>query len=428
MKSISKEECDKIVNESYGFLTQEFKRQKDFGELREAGLNELAVYVEETIGIKITGKSINNLKDGAEPKNSTINILCAFLLVKHLQIDINNHDFKVNILDNRFYVRRYYEFLNNSDINYNQNTWAKKSNLNKILLWSGLFSLLALTSLFLYSNSKLLFVDFSSTKPELYVDYSNQNVFPKEIKVTYDLKERKNLEGAYLGFMNEKIKLKKLTGDTTLTVMIPHYYSLNLFSKDVILSKKNFLVSSSEWQGFLNKDVSLTSDYFENNGEMHFNHLEILKTKSDEYYTSFNKFKDFGVKSRDFVLEADIKNPKTNIKHWAYDISVDIVCIKNNINFNLLSPDALQYAQLKIGDMVYNNKNSKEVVAKLGVVIENYQKLKVECLDGHLKISIDNQILVDQPFKNDLGQIVGIQFYFKGSGYVKNIRLNNILI
>ena len=112
MKQIATQDCEEILAKVLDlYPSQSTAKLRVIEEITAADWNEIAAYVSETMGagVSVTGKSIMALSSGAGSKNSTINILCAFLLLKKGALLPDEQQFQEKLKGNRYYVRRYFE-------------------------------------------------------------------------------------------------------------------------------------------------------------------------------------------------------------------------------------------------------------------------------------------------------------------------------
>jgi hypothetical protein len=304
----------------------------------------------------------------------------------------------------------------------------RKKSLQKYLLPTGIILCLLLLSwlCWKYMNP----TDLLNKKPKitLKVNESVDGSFPKQVNVHYDLKSDKYVQGTFIEYLSKRYYLNKITGDTTLTIPNPQFWKVNLCLGKEILDTKKILLPSNDWLGYLNHRLPLNeSDYISDDGELHLLQANKIVKPPGEFYTTFNTFRNFGQDGDDFLLKAKVKNPPTDKNQWAYDVGIDIIGRDGNITFNLLSPDALEYAQLTVADTDFSKKKPQSI-QDLGVIIEEYKDLTIRCENKHIQIILDKTVIIDEPYEGEIGQLMGLQFLFKGAGYVKDITLNGTSI
>lgn len=428
MKKVKKETCISILKDAFGYYPSFVNRSEaiDVASLSTADFNDLAKYIDETIGVTAGGKSLKSLLNGAGPKNSTINILCAFLLVKKNLMTLPELKFGTNVSDNRYYVRRYFEItsegnqkLPEGEVNIEQQSANKPFYKKNYFYITGLL-LFAIATVSIYNATRA-----EAILPEIEVSVEDKSdYFPKEIKVRYDLKSARFLKNSQVGFMATPVLLNKLKGEVYLNAPFPGLYWVSLYSDKNIFDVKRLLLPSNGWRAYLNRTERLQNDICMIGGLMHLQDKSIIENPEEDYYTSFNIFENFGIDGDNFTLEADIKNPPNENSRWAYDISVDVIGYENPIKFNFLSPDAMQHANMIVGDTDFKIDKKKAILKKMGILFPEWRHLTVTCKNNKISISLDDQVIINENYKGVIGQVLGLQFYFKGSGYAKNVTLN----
>ncbi len=439
MTVIDKATCKDLLTEAFTYFPASAKgnTMSDVTSLAPADFDALAMYIAETIGTTVTGKTLRSLLNGAGVKNPSVNILCAFLLVKKGVITSDETFPKDRDVDNRYYVRRYFEHTTEASLREDtpiqqitQRTTqlddsgkSKFSDKKYMYGFLGLLLLIIVVSVAVYSSSKE-----ETSIPEMKISVvENSANFPKEIKVAYDLKSEEFLKNSKISFMTTPILLNKLQGVVSLTAPYPNLYWISLFNKDKSFDAQGVLLPSDGWMGFLNTYQPLPKEAWWANGLMHLKAISNeQKLPNQDYYSNFLNFKNFGVEGESFTLEADLKNPPAEGSPWAHDVSVDIVGFKTSVTFNFLSPDGIQYANLIVGDTDFKIGNKQQVLQKLGVLFPEWTHLTVSCRDKKINIMLDNTTIINESYEGEIGQIVGLQFFFKGSGYLKNVTLNGM--
>lgn len=434
MKRVSQEVCKDLIIKAFEYYPTANTGNEllSFEKLSLSDFESLSNVIYETINVMVAGKSIKSLLNGAGPKNSTINVICAFLLVKENVLLEQEVTPDILSSDNRFYVRRYFEKGEPTApkqvptaVVMPEPRKPRKAFYRRWVFYALLGILI--TPMLLYGFYRSL---QESEFPEIYISYDdNSFYFPKDIRISYDLKSDNYLRNARITMADVPTLLQNTKGEVTLTVSQPNLYRFSLFSDNNVFDTERVLLPSDGWVGYLNHKIPMPSEYFTDGELMHLKEGVMLsRFSSGDYYTTFNTFKYFNVSGDDFVLEADVKNSPEEQAIWAYDIGVDVIGFDNSITFNLLNPDAIRYANMIVGSTDFKVGERKHVLEKLGVIVTDWQRLRVQCKDKRIRISLNNNVLIDEPYEGRIGQIVGLQFVFKGAGYLKNVTLNGIPI
>ncbi len=244
-----------------------------------------------------------------------------------------------------------------------------------------------------------------------------------KVKITYDLKGAQ-YKSATIFFDHYRLNLMSEKGDTLVGSVLPGKSVAKLYLDDKLVRTIPVLIPSSGWAGSINNKIPLNQETFLKDGELHFRSSDKLKEMyGPEYYTSFLNFREFGVHGDSFSLEAELMNSEATGGLWAYDVSVDIVGTKEDMVFNLLSPDATMYARLSVAETDFSTGVRAGVLPRLGVDLSHWRQLNVSTRNQRFQISLDNEVLVESDYTGEIGEIVGVQFYLKGSGAVRNVSL-----
>lgn len=113
MKEISKETAIELLNKAFELVvTYKSIVEKDPAAIltfQPTDFKELSKKINEVININVTDKSLKALTLKVRAKNTSINVLCAFLLVGQKICKTEDIKFTENSGDNRYFVRKYFE-------------------------------------------------------------------------------------------------------------------------------------------------------------------------------------------------------------------------------------------------------------------------------------------------------------------------------
>lgn len=246
--------------------------------------------------------------------------------------------------------------------------------------------------------------------------------FPKTTRVTYDLKNIK-YETARIFADNQRIDLHAAQGELTLNSSVPKKSTIKLYIDDKMAREVILAIPSDGWWGGINNKVPLTKESFMKNGIMQISASQNLDKIYGEFYTSFIYIRKFDIDADNLSLAAEVINNAEVGGIWGYDISVDILGSRGNMVFNLLSPDASQYSRLKVAETDFTEGARSYVLSRLGVKLHDWSTLEVSTKNNTFRIRLNGEVLVEESYEGKLGNLMGIQYYMKGSGAVKNVRL-----
>lgn len=246
--------------------------------------------------------------------------------------------------------------------------------------------------------------------------------FPKTVRIAYDLRKMP-YRTARMIVGDERINLQDAQGELTVHSFIPKKLPVKLFLDDRKVKEQVVVVPSCGWFGSINNKIAVPKESFLRGGILQFISSEKLNRTNEETYSSFMYFEKFDIDADHFTLLAEVVNNAGIGGTWAYDVSLDVVGTEGNMSFNLLSPDAMIYSKLKVADTDFGEGKKSYMLSALGVTLDNWSTLEVVTQNHTFRISLNGKVLVEDGYEGKLGHLTGIQFYIKGSGAVKNVRI-----
>ena len=246
--------------------------------------------------------------------------------------------------------------------------------------------------------------------------------FPKKAIISCDLRGQP-YKRASIQFDNLKFEVTAKEEEFVHYLTSPKRAKIKLFLDDNLAQEIILLIPSNGWRGSINNVLPLSQESFVKNGEMGVSAAPTTSQYGDEYYSSFTNIKDFGIDGDLFSMEAEVLNNAGIGGIWAYDVSVDILGTKGDIKFNLLSPDASLFAALRVSETDFSHQKLSYHLSKLGVVLNDWSKLKVKTHKNVIQIILNDTVLVEENYDGKIGNVVGLQFYFKGAGRLRNVQM-----
>lgn len=253
-------------------------------------------------------------------------------------------------------------------------------------------------------------------------EVSTSQGFPKTTRISYALENMK-YKTAWIFADNEKINLTDAKGELSLNSFMPKKSCIKLFLDDRMVKEIVLAVPSDGWYGSINNRIPLPKESFMQNGILQFTGSHNTGRVYEEPYISFMYFSAFKMDADKLTLTADVINNAETGGIWAYDVSVDVLGTEGNMTFNLLSPDAVIYSKLKVAHTDLSAGNGSHLLSRLGVKLSDWSALEVITRDHTFRISLNGKVLVEEKYEGNLGSLTGVQFYLKGSGAIKNVRL-----
>lgn len=143
---------------------------------------------------------------------------------------------------------------------------------------------------------------------------------------------------------------------------------------------------------------------------------------SDAPPVRFYNQKDItGVMTNNFSFETDVKTGPAQGGNSCQRVEVLLQSKNDIIIVPLVNPACIGDIAL-IADGFYAD-SKQEDLSGFGCDLSEWVKLKIDCKNNQIKFSINDKLVYTTMIKNVPTEIVGVQYRFKGAGFVRNTRL-----
>ena len=247
---------------------------------------------------------------------------------------------------------------------------------------------------------------------------------PAKITVQYDLRGL-DFRQAYISYGKERVIPQRERGTLAFEAFVPLCIAVQLHVDNKILANAPVVIGTDGWEGYLSLLVPLEKESFYRNGQLYLPYHPSPSEAKEDYYPSFLNFREYGLSADAMFFEARVQNNQETGGQWAYDVSVDLIGSKHRAYFNVLSPDAILYARACVSETELNGSKNHELKA-LGYLMDDWCTLAMRIENQTAVIFIDGKEKLTIPYREALGDLRGIQFYFKGSGAVDWVRVTDL--
>jgi hypothetical protein len=247
---------------------------------------------------------------------------------------------------------------------------------------------------------------------------------PAQVVVRYDLRGL-DYRQAYIACGETQVVPQNKEGILTFEVTVPQHNPVLLFVDGKILAEVTQNIESDGWEGYLDLRIPLDKKSFYQKGHLRLPYHPSSANNQEEYYTAFLNFQDYGLSADAMLFEARVLNNAKIEGQWAYDVSVDLVGTRHRAFFNVLAPDAILYAHAGIAEVELKGSKHPELKG-LGYTMEDWCVLSMRIENKKAVIFIDGKVALTMDYREELGDLRGIQFYLKGSGAVDWVRVTDL--
>lgn len=258
------------------------------------------------------------------------------------------------------------------------------------------------------------------------VNYDIQNLTLDSILIDYDFVHPK--QGAQF------VIPKKDHFINNFTYQIPGYYKIQLQGDGSLLSSKNVLVTSDNWDSYLLyenglnnfwldnviKSFSLVENQYMSPEQLHELGWDINKV----FYVRHRLFKNFNIDGDNFILETRFKNTEDTGGISCYDFTLNLICSNSRNYFTLMEEGCSRYSGLKIGEKVL--KGVDEDLSRFKLNHRDWNDLQVKVIDKDVEVFLNNELIYQGSYTMNNGKLLGIEAVFKGAGIWDFIRIKDL--
>ena len=209
------------------------------------------------------------------------------------------------------------------------------------------------------------------------------------------------------------------------------FHRARLIANDSVISMVPIHILSNGWEAHAYKHssdhpfIDFKNEKFISDGSLHLT-KDLLKKRNVEIKEPFvariTNSKEFDVSSDNFGLNTRMKldTLSTNNCNW---MIIQIVTEVHVFYIKLVNTGCEAFAAYKMGEVVkFGDDND---LKHLGTDLFQWQDLSVSVEDKKATISLNNEVIYTQEFKESFGDIKALTYLFDGSGYVDHLELIN---
>lgn len=139
------------------------------------------------------------------------------------------------------------------------------------------------------------------------------------------------------------------------------------------------------------------------------------------FYLNYRNIKEYNISGDSFVFRAQLKNSKETGGISCYDIRVVLYGKKDNFSVLLVEPGCHRWASVWASE----NKRSGEQYNLVGLSLNmsDFFDLKIENRNKTFGIYANDSLIYTGSYQKAIGEIIGVDVMFKGTGEIKNLEL-----
>jgi len=258
------------------------------------------------------------------------------------------------------------------------------------------------------------------------------DTLPNSVIFNYDASAF-NSDSVYIQQSWDPTRREKVDGNGKQYTSI--YYNPGYFIAKLVVDnkiKKECIVSikTSGWKGIIEaKPVPIYLSEKEIKGKGFMGISDSLfhqKTGSPVFNDIWVKFANVheynGIDAGNFTLETTLRNSSSVEASVCRQVKVILLGTGSAIVIPFSDKGCISNLDLLTGDNYISGKNHD--MSAFGCDFSQFQRIKCSVAGHHLKIYLNDKLILDTPQKITLGKIEGIRFEFEGAGEVKYVKLS----
>ncbi len=293
----------------------------------------------------------------------------------------------------------------------------------------GITLLIILAAAYVSFKKRVTPVDLSKVKFEA---IKVSDTLPNSVIFNYDASVFKS-DSVYIQQSWDPTRRELVPGNGKQHTSI--YYSPGYFVAKLVVNneiKKEFVVSikTKGWKGIIErKPVPIYLSANETKGKGFMGIADSLfreKTGSPVFNDTWVKFanvREFGdIDAGNFSLETTFRNSSAVEASVCRKVNVLLLGTNNATIIPFSDKGCISDLNLLTASSYISGKDHD--MRAFGCDFSKFQNLVCRVEKMHLKIYLNNKLILDTPQKQTLGKIEGIRFEFEGAGEIKNVKLS----
>ncbi|GAB3900767.1 hypothetical protein GCM10028803_24250 [Larkinella knui] len=215
------------------------------------------------------------------------------------------------------------------------------------------------------------------------------------------------------------------------TYFYPGYFRAKLILNDSIVKEHDLYIKTEGWLGTINRDsipVYFPDKQLRQMGTLALTEADLtgqgIDFRQGVPSTSFHYVQPLGeLSSSNFLFETELKSTFNRFEAVCQNVGIMVLC-SNGMHFIPLSLKGC-VGQLNLSFSGKNVSGKTSDLSGFGVDFSDWVKVRCEVKDKLAKVFVNEKLAYEGRFQDDAGKIVGLRYYFHGTGAVKSARFSD---
>ena len=216
----------------------------------------------------------------------------------------------------------------------------------------------------------------------------------------------------------------------TSTYYYPGYFRAKLLVNDRMVQEHDLYIESDGWMTIA--EAAPVPNYLPSgssvDGQMQVA-TELLRqqellTRDEVPWINYYYVQDFGeLSANNFTLETRIRNDFKQGEAVCQTSQVNVICSKGHFALPLSIPGCVGQLMMAMGKERISGASHD--LSALGTNLSEWQTLRCEVQDRQVRLFLNDQIVYEGAYADNVGKVVGLRYRFHGPGAIDYVRLSD---
>jgi len=264
---------------------------------------------------------------------------------------------------------------------------------------------------------------------------------PHTVVINYDISQLIGYDSILVDFEDRYMPRRRfeLLDNTkkkiTHSYLFADYYRVKLISNKKVLKTLGVHVQTNNWQtrishknelsgAFQYYHIAPNRDTFQHRLYVSPNQVEQLGiAKTEGFFVEHHNIRNFDVEVDEMMFETRVKNAPQEGGINCYDVIIFLIGEHNSARIQFLQEGCTQWVTVKVSDVELPGSHND--LSMFGKDITDWRNIKVETAKKKLHVYFDEELIFSQRYIENMGELKGILYVFKGCGAIDNVKIIN---
>jgi hypothetical protein len=204
----------------------------------------------------------------------------------------------------------------------------------------------------------------------------------------------------------------------------PDVYLQKIFDGDKTVQKTTIIAQTDGWETYLITD----DNYYEINKATK-SYLSVkaasIPSNLNAFWTDLTKIDTFNIDGNNFLFECILKNDTSIHNLPFYDCIIFIHCTKGDFRLHFVDDKNGDWIKIVVSENEHKMSDFY-MVENFSKAITTWNNVKLHVKRKRASVFLNSNHIFTSAYNEDIGDVAGIRFIFKGVGAVNNVKLSDL--